>query len=290
MGFLGDMKAKMAAAGAAESAASLVPSEVNKIISEIGWILQNGQEIDLRNSPEPNAPANARNATKKYLYNYLNFQQSPVKVEMYLVYMSMSATDCVFFTYVNGANAATFRMPDYIQLPPGGQPQLINRDRLVNEVRGFLQGFGSLFPPPPVQQTVVVAQPQPMLMAPPQTMIVTAPSQPQVIVAQPPPQGMMVAQSCPQNMICPRCGFQMQAQQTVTQSGYSQTTTYNNQTMPPPQQAPPPMQQAPPPQNVTIQMPGMTVQQSSMGPGCPRCGQGPIDTMTNRCMTCGWQF
>jgi len=276
MGFIGNMKEQMAVAGAAGSAQPLIPNEVHKVIGQIGWILQNGQEIDLREHPEPNAPANARNAIKKYQYNYLNFSQSHVKVELYLVYMSPTAMDCAYFTYVNGATAATFRMQDFVQIPQGGSPMLINRERLDQEVRGFLQSFGSLIPPP-VQQQVIVTQPQPMM--------VMAGPQPQVVVAQSPPP-MVVTQTGQQLVQCPRCGTQFHISQTVTQTGYTQTT-YGGQPMvqqPPPQQM---QMQQPPPQNVTIQMSGM---QQPMGQQCPACGRGPIDTMTNRCTTCGWQF
>lgn len=289
MGFIGNMKEKMAVAGAAESAHPLIPNEVNRAIGQIGWILQSGQEIDVREHPEPNPPANARNAVKKFQYNYLNFSQSHVKVEMYLVYMSPTAMDCAYFTYVNGATAATFRMQDFVQIPPGGSPMLINRERLDQEVRGFLQAFGSLIPPPPVQQ-VVMAQPQPMVVMAgpqPQPMVVTTQAQPQVMVAQSPPP-MVVQQTGQQIVQCPRCGTQFQISQTVTQTGYTQTT-YGSQPM---AQQPPPQRmhvhQQPPPQNVTIQMSGM--QQQPMGQQCPACGRGPIDTMTNRCTTCGWQF
>jgi hypothetical protein len=223
MGFFDGLKAKMAAGAGAEQGLSMLANEIRSVIGEVGWMLKDGKEVDLRNSPEPNTPANAQNATKKFTYNFQNYQQTIVSLNLYSVWMSMTATDCVLFAYINGASVKTFRFADYIQLY-NNQPGVINRDRLMMEVRDMIAAFGSLTPPPPVQQQVMMA-PQPM-------MVVTAP-QPMMVVTAPAPQQTVVTATQPHQVT-------MQPQQNPAYAPQPQTVTG-------------------PPQQMTIQMPAMTV-------------------------------
>ena len=311
MGFFDGLKAKMAAGAGAEQGLSMLANEIRSLIGEVGWMLRDGKEVDLRDNPEPNAPANAQNATKKFTYNFQNYQQTIVSLNLYSVWMSMTATDCVLFAYINGASVKTFRFADYIQLY-NNQPGVINRDRLMMEVRDMISAFGSLTPPPPVQQQVMVApQPTMVVTAPQPMMVITAPAPQQpMVVAQQPHQVTMQPQQNPAYAPQPQTVTGPPQQMTIQMPGMTVYAPNPNdpyapqpQVMgPPPQQvtmqpqqnqayAPHPQVMGPPPQQPAMQGYHQQVSVSAPGPAaaCPFCGAG-LPQGTGKCPGCGAQF